>query len=127
VVADAVAVLGGSPIRWFSVRPPGAPFMTMRRFAGLGLGQPRPPARAGTGQRPRFIEVKPGVGNLWSRAAVRLCSITAPASSVATFRPGISRSAWALTRVAISRARQRSAGLAHVGERAGPGRPTQAV
>ena len=69
----------------------------------------------------------PGAGNLWSRAAVRLCPITAPASSVVTSGPGISRSAWALIRAAIGRAGHRSAGLAHLGERAGPGRPAQAV
>ena len=123
MVQEAVLLL----IRWFRVRPPGAPLVTMRRFAGLGLGQARPPARAGTGRRPRSIGVKTGVGNLWSRAAMRLCSITAPASSVVTFRPGISRPAWALMRVAIKHACQRSAGLAQVGERAGPGRPAQAV
>ena len=50
----------------------------------------------------------PGAGNLWSRAAVRLCSITAPASSVVTSGPAISRSAWALIRAAIGRAGHRS-------------------
>src|SRR5215471_7284899 len=81
------------------------------------------PARAGTGRRARFTGVTTGAGNLWSRAAVRLCPITAPASSVVTSGPGISRSAWALIRAAIGRAGHRSAGLAQVGERAGPGRP----
>src|SRR6516165_1598050 len=114
-------------IRWFRVRPPGAPLVTMRRFAGLGLGQARPPARAGTGRRPRSIGVKTGVGNLWSRAAMRLCSITAPASSVVTFRPGDLPLGVGVDAVAIRRARQRSAGLAHAGERAGPGRPARAV
>jgi hypothetical protein len=76
------------------------------------------PARAGTGRRPRFTGVKDR-----RREAVVAGGDEAVLDHGTGFicgdvQAGISRSAWALTRVAIRRARHRSVGLAHLGERA---------